>query len=120
MKILLVDDDAFLREMYVTKFVEHGDSVDTVENGKAALAKLAKESYDVVLMDMIMPGMTGTELITAIKNNEATKEVKCIVLSNQGEPSDIDGAERAGAIGFIIKAELIPGEVVNKVHSLII
>lgn len=119
MKILLVDDDAFLRDMYATKFIEAGDNVSSAANAADALSELTDKKFDVVLLDMVMPGMTGVELIKAIKSNDKTKATMCIVLSNQGEETDIKLATKAGASGYIIKADLIPSEVVNKVHSYV-
>lgn len=119
MKILLVDDDAFLRDMYSTKFKEAGHTVSTAQDGDDALRVLKDEGqFDVVVMDMIMPGTTGTELITKIKQTENASVTKCIILSNQGEQNDIDDAHEAGAIGYIIKAESIPSQVVTKVEEL--
>lgn len=115
MKLLLVDDDAFLRDMYATKFNEAGDQVSVAMSGAEALRLIESESYDAVVMDMIMPGITGPDLIKAITE----KGLVCIVLSNQGEQKDIDAATKAGSKGYIIKAELIPSEVVTKVHNLI-
>jgi len=119
MKILLVDDDAFLRDMYATKFTEHGDSVQVAQNGDQALTALSEEPFDVVIMDMVMPGMSGVDLLNAIKLNFPTTKTKYIVLSNQGEDTDIQAATDAGADGYIIKAESIPSEVVAKVHSIV-
>ena len=116
MKILLVDDDAFLRDMYATKFQEAGYEVSTAENGAQAMRLIGEEKFDVALLDMVMPGMSGVELLERIM--ETTSETKCIVLSNQGEQSDIDTANRAGAIGYIVKAESIPSQVVTKVETL--
>lgn len=116
MKILLVDDDAFLRDMYATKFQEAGHTVEVAQNGSEALGKIAEESFDVVLLDMVMPGMTGTELLEKIRLEN--KDVKCVVLSNQGEQTDIAEANKAGAIGYIVKAESIPSQVVDKVEAL--
>ena len=119
MKILLVDDDIFLRDMYATKFSERGDTVVGVENGQETLRKIAEEPFDVVIMDMVMPGMTGTELLKACKNLDLSKPPKYIILSNQGEESDIKKARALGAVGYIIKADSIPSEVVEKVHQLV-
>lgn len=116
MKILLVDDDAFLRDMYATKFQEVGYEVTAAENGTEALRYLKDETYDVALLDMVMPGMSGVELLEQI--TEVAPQTKCIVLSNQGEQTDIDAANRAGAIGYIVKAESIPSQVVSKVEAL--
>lgn len=118
MKILLVDDDAFLRDMYVTKFSEKGDEVKIAEDGDDALQRIKEENYDVVIMDMVMPGITGVKLLQAIQQIDTAHQTKCIVLSNQGERSDVDAALQAGAVGYIIKAELVPSQVVDKVHEL--
>ncbi len=118
MKLLLVDDDAFLRDMYATKFGECGHAVDAADSAAAALAKLEKSSdFDVILLDMIMPGMSGLELITAIKERFPAIKSLFIVLSNQGQSEDIREAMEAGANGYIIKAESIPSEVVRKVEA---
>lgn len=119
MKILLVDDDAFLRDMYAMKFGESGHSVCTVSNGEDALLQLKKESFDAVLMDIIMPGMSGIELLKEIKELGLEKIPSCIVLSNQGEHGDINEALEAGACGYIVKAEKIPSEVVAEVTKLV-
>ncbi len=119
MKILLVDDDVLLRDMYITKFKELGDEVVGVESADKALQKLKEESFDVLISDMIMPGTTGTELVTKVKSDPAYQTIDCIILSNQSEASDIDAAKKAGVTGYLVKAELIPSEVVTKVHELV-
>jgi CheY-like chemotaxis protein len=119
MKLLLVDDDAFLRDMYAIKFTECGHQVDAVDSGAAALTKLQEDSsFDVVILDMIMPGMSGTELVTEAKKRFPDIIARYIVLSNQGQEADISEAMAAGAFGYIIKAESIPSEVVKKVETL--
>jgi CheY-like chemotaxis protein len=119
MKLLLVDDDAFLRDMYATKFAECGHTIDAADSAVAALQKLQQDiNFDVVLLDMIMPGMGGVELISTIKERFPELKAKFIVLSNQGQSEDIEEATAAGAIGYIIKAETIPSTVVKKVEVL--
>lgn len=120
MKILLVDDDAFLRDMYAMKFTESGYEVDAADSPATALRKIEEAgSFDVILLDMIMPGMTGVELIAKIKELYPDMSAKCIVLSNQGLETDIEQAEKAGAVGYIVKAEMIPSDVVKKVEKLV-
>lgn len=119
MRILLVDDDVFLRDMYATKFMEKGDDVVGVGDARRALELLSEEPFDAVIMDMVMPGMTGIDLLRAIKEITQAQHVRCIVLSNQGEEADIQKAMEHGAAGYIIKAELIPSEVVERVHNLV-
>jgi CheY-like chemotaxis protein len=119
MKILLVDDDNFLRDMYATKFTQGGHEVDAVDGGATALARLAQGStYDAIMLDMVMPGMSGLELLSAIKKDFPDQTAKLIVLSNQGQEEDIREATEAGAVAYIIKAESVPSEVLAKVEGL--
>jgi CheY-like chemotaxis protein len=119
MKLLLVDDDAFLRDMYAVKFKECGYTVEVADGPMAALRVLVKsQDFDVILLDMIMPSMTGVELIKEIRSQFPDMKAKCIVLSNQGQDVDIEEAKAAGAVGYIIKAESIPSDVVKKVEIL--
>lgn len=120
MKILLVDDDAFLRDMYATKFSEERYDVVVAKNGTQALNTLRDEAdIDIVMLDMIMPGMTGVDMLKEIQALDLKKPPRCIVLSNQSENSDIDEAMKAGAVGYIVKAEMIPSDVVKEVKKLI-
>jgi CheY-like chemotaxis protein len=119
MKILLVDDDTFLRDMYATKFVECGHDVTAAIHASDAMRILETVTdFDLMLVDMIMPGMTGVELLTALKTDMPELTMKRIVLSNQGQDQDIEEATDAGAIGYIIKAQSVPSEVVKKVEEI--
>jgi DNA-binding response OmpR family regulator len=119
MKILLVDDDGFLRDMYTTKLVEHGHDVDVADGGAAVLSKLEQGiSYELIILDMVMPGTSGVELLRIIKEQFPEQTKCCIFLSNQGQEEDIREATEAGAVGYIIKAESIPSEVVKKVDEI--
>ena len=120
MKLLLVDDDAFLRDMYAIKFGETGFDVDVAETAEQALNKIEQSpDYEIILMDMIMPGMGGVELIGEIKRLFPKMNPCLIVLSNQGQESDVAEATRAGASGYIVKAEAIPSDVVTKVTKIV-
>lgn len=119
MKILLVDDDAFLRDMYTTKFVSCGHEVDVAEGSVGVLAKLQQGiSYDLIILDMVMPGTSGVDLLAMIREQFPNQTKCCIFLSNQGQEEDIREAKEAGAIGYIIKAESIPSEVVERVEEI--
>jgi CheY-like chemotaxis protein len=107
--------------MYALKFSESGYDVYIAETGHQALTFINQTpDFDVILLDMIMPGMTGVELIAEINNTAADMNACCIVLSNQGQESDIAAAKAAGAAGYIIKAEAIPSDVVTQVATLLI
>ncbi len=120
MRILLVDDDMFLRDMYATKFTECGHEVVAVENTAEALRTLeGDKKFTVILMDMIMPGMSGTEFLASVKTVLVEAGIKAIMLSNQGQDADMEEAKAAGAIGYLIKAHMIPSEVVKEVEKII-
>jgi two-component system alkaline phosphatase synthesis response regulator PhoP len=120
MKILLVDDDTFLRDMYATKFIECGHTVVTAVHAPDAIRILEQEGdFELIIVDMIMPGMTGIELMTELRRLQPNADLKFIVLSNQGQDQDIEEAKAAGAIGYIIKAQSIPSEVVKRVEEII-
>lgn len=119
MRILLVDDDAFLRDMYATKFSELGHQIDVADSSEVALAKLETETYDAVLLDVIMPGMTGIELLKRVKEDNLGGDPVCIMLTNQSEEMDRQAALSEGAKGYIVKAEKIPSEVVEEVLSIV-
>lgn len=121
MKILLVDDDLFLCDMYATKFTEKGHTVEQTHSVESALTYLESNEPDVVLLDMIMPGMTGVELLEKIQEKNAGKKVstKFIMLSNQSEESDKKLAMDAGADGYLVKAELMPSGVVEEVEKMV-
>jgi DNA-binding response OmpR family regulator len=118
MKILLVDDDAFLRDMYATKFTQKGYEVDVAETAEVALSKLHDHTYDIALLDIIMPGMNGLELLRKIKSEQLASNPICIMLSNQSEETDKKEAFDGGAKGYIVKAEHIPSEVVDEVARI--
>jgi len=119
MKILLVDDDTFLRDMYAIKFIECGHDVTSAPHAAEALRLLeTSDDFDLLLVDMIMPGMTGVELMSEIRQVLPATKMKFIVLSNQGQDQDVDEATAVGAIGYIIKAQSVPSEVVKKVEEI--
>lgn len=114
--ILIVDDDAFLLDMYTMKFKEAGYKVDNAKSVEQALTKMrGGDTYDIVLMDMVMPQQTGLDLLRILKTESLGGAPIKIVLSNQGEKTDIDAALELGAHGYIVKANAIPSEVVTRV-----
>lgn len=118
-KILLIDDDKFLIEMYSLKFKENSFDVETVFGGQEALEKIKENDiFDIVLMDLIMPAMDGFELLEKIRSEKLAEKSAIIILSNQGQKSDIDRVESLSIDGYIIKASTIPSEVLSKVTDI--
>ena len=111
-RLYLVDDDRFLLDMYAVKFKAAGHEVTAFQSGEEALAALRdKPAPDALLLDIVMPGLDGFEILEAIKKEKLAEGTKVIVLSNQGQESDIEKAKALGAAGYIIKASAIPSEV---------
>jgi len=118
-KILIIDDDTFLLDMYALKFSQNGFEVHTASGGEQALEKLkAGLIPEIILTDIIMPGMDGFEMLKQInEKNLATTSVK-VVLSNKGQQSDIEEGTKLGASGYIIKANSTPTEVIMQVVKI--
>jgi CheY-like chemotaxis protein len=119
-KILIVDDDSFLLDMYALKFSKSNFSVSTALGPESALEKLRGGlSPEIILLDIMMPVMDGFELLAKIKEENISPNSIVIFLSNRGQPSDVAQAESLGASGYIIKASTTPSEVIEKVVSII-
>ena len=117
LKILLIDDDRFLLDMYSLKFKKSGMDIDIASNGLNALEKLKSGSiYDIILLDIIMPGMDGLELLKTIREEKLAPEATIIMLTNQAD--DYDKAKTFNVDDYIIKATTIPSEVVEKTLSV--
>lgn len=119
-KILLVDDDKFILDMYTLKFKEGGFEVVAVSGAQDALDTLAdQDNFDIVLFDLIMPVMDGFMLVEKIREKKLANKSALIVLSNQGQRSDIERVEKFDVDGYIIKANTIPSEVLTKVEKIV-
>ena len=119
-RLYLVDDDRFLLDMYAVKFKGGGHEVIAFSGGEEVLKSLRENPQpDALLLDIVMPGMTGFEVLEAIKREGLKKTMKVIVLSNQGQESDIAQARELGADGYIIKASAIPSEVFAETIKII-
>ncbi len=120
-RIHLVDDDRFLIDLYAVKFKNAGHTVTTFFGGEDLLATLRKgdQEPDAVLLDIIMPGMDGFSTLEALRKEKLLKKAKVIILSNQGQESDIERARALGVAGYIVKASAIPSEVLSETLRII-
>jgi CheY-like chemotaxis protein len=119
-KILIIDDDTFLLDMYAFKFSQGNFEVYTAMNGNQGIEKLQGGlNPDIIMTDIIMPEMDGFEMLEKInKENLATQSVK-IVLSNKSEQADIQKGNELGVSGYIIKAKSTPAEVITQVMEIL-
>lgn len=119
MTVVLVDDDQFLRDMYATKFREKGFTVEPLGSVGETLERLRGGLVPhVILFDMVMPGQSGYDLLSALSDEKLAPAALKIVLSNEGQGADIEKATALGAAGYIVKANTTPSEVVSRVMEL--
>jgi DNA-binding response OmpR family regulator len=117
-KILIVDDDQFLLDIYTTKFSQEGHDVHAVQSGEEALNELEQGDFDIVLLDVVMPSMSGLELLGNIRKRNLVPNATIIILSNQGQEEDILATKDYHIDGYIVKAKTIPSEVLEEVTSI--
>jgi len=117
-KIMIVDDDSFLLDMYSLKFSQSGFEVTAELGSEKALLKL-EEGYkpDLMLLDVVMPGMNGFELLKKIEDEKLAPNAIKIILSNRGQTNDIEEGKKYGAKGYIVKANSTPAEVIEQVKE---
>ena len=117
-RILLAEDDRFLRKAAETALKRHGFSVLPAVDGEEALRVARAETPDAVLLDLIMPKLQGFEVLRALKADAATARIPVIILSNLGQESDVKQAMDAGAAGYFVKANLSLQDLVKKVTEV--
>jgi DNA-binding response OmpR family regulator len=118
-KILIIDDDKFLLDMYSIKFAEQGFVVETALGSEAALEKVTNGLRpDIFLVDLLMPKIDGFQLIEKFHEQGLGKDEVIVILSNLGQKEDIDRGLGLGVDGYIIKAAATPSEVVAKVIDI--
>lgn len=119
-KILLVDDDEFLLDMYSLKFREAGFAVELARGGEDALVLLRQGlTPNVILLDIVMPTIDGFEFLRIAGKENLKKNAKILVLSNLGQKEDIEKGIALGASDYVVKANSTPSEVVKKVQSIL-
>lgn len=113
-RVFLVDDDRFLLDLYAVKFKNAGHDIEVFGSGEdllAALRKTGASMPDAILLDIIMPGIGGFGALETIRKEQLAKGSRIVILSNQGQDSDIEKAKQFAVDGYIIKASAIPSEV---------
>lgn len=109
----------FLSSMIGKKLGELGATLFTTDRGEEAIEIAKKEKPDIILLDILLPGMDGFEVLEKIKSDEETKLIKVIILSNLSQKSDVDKGERLGASRFLIKATVDLDEIVSQVKAVL-
>jgi CheY-like chemotaxis protein len=118
-KVMFVDDDKFLLDMYALKFSKTGYEFRSSDSTAGALREI-RDGYipDILLVDIVMPGMDGHELVAAIRKEKLIPNAAIIMLTNQSSSDDIARSKKLGVDGYIVKATSIPSEVLAEVEKI--
>jgi two-component system phosphate regulon response regulator PhoB len=116
-KVAIVEDDQAISQMYRIKFEAEGFEVDTAENGKLGLEMVEHMRPDIILLDLMMPEMTGDEMLAKLRATDWGKDIKVIILTNMGEQEAPPGLKELKVRRFIVKAEMTPRQVAEMVKA---
>lgn len=119
-KIIIVDDDDFLVDMYATKFGNNEVFVEACKSGSSLLEKLKAEvKTDLILLDIVMPGLSGIDVLKKMREEKLGEGIPIVMLTNQSDEKYIAEAKNFGIAGYIVKSAATPSEVVNEVIDII-
>ncbi|HSX23523.1 MAG TPA: response regulator [Candidatus Saccharimonadales bacterium] len=116
-KIAIIEDDQAISQMYRIKFEAENYEVETAENGKLGLGLAEKMKPDIILLDLMMPEMTGDEMLEKMRKTAWGKDIRVIILTNMGEQEAPPSLKELGVKRFIVKAEMTPRQVAEMVKK---
>jgi DNA-binding response OmpR family regulator len=115
--IFIVEDDMLLVSAYEIKFKKENVDVWVAQDGKEAVTFLTREPADIVLLDLMLPGMSGYEVLAEIRKNDKWKNVPVIVLTNLGQSQDVEKAKSLGVADYLVKADTKINDITEKVKK---
>lgn len=118
-KILIVEDDLFLLGMYATKFELEKLRVFTAEDGEKGFKIAEKEVPDIILLDIMLPGIDGFEVLKKLQADDKLKGIPVVLLTNLSQKNEVEKGLEMGAVDYLIKAHFMPSEVVDKIKKLV-
>ncbi len=118
-KVLVVDDDQALLEMYTMRLKEEAFEVIVARNGEEALARAVDSKPDVILLDVMMPKVNGFDVLDILKSTPETKKIPVLILTVLIQDADRERGLKAGAEDYLVKSETMPGQVIEKVKQVI-
>ena len=118
-KILMVEDDNAMAGVYVKRLENEGFEVKRVDNGEDALATAVEYRPDMIILDVMMPKISGFEVLDILKNTPATAQIKVIMLTALGQDSDQEKAKGLGADDYLVKSQIVINEVIDRIKYII-
>lgn len=117
-KILLVEDDAFVRDLYNTVLTKAGYEIEIANDGEEAVGMAGYKIYDLILLDIMLPKLTGMEVLKALRaDGSRAKDTPVYLLTNLGEENIMQEAYKIGANGYLLKAKYLPKQLVDEVDK---
>lgn len=116
-KVLIVEDDEFLRSLTAKRLEKEGYEVAVAVDGESANGIAVANKPDLILLDLLLPGLDGFEVLKRARADEVTKNTPVIVFSNLGQREDIEKAKGLGANDFLIKANFTLDDVIEKINT---
>jgi DNA-binding response OmpR family regulator len=118
-KVLIIEDDKFIAEALVMKFKENGFDIGHLDNGEKVVAEAITQKPNIIILDIILPGKDGFEILQDLKKDDKTKNIPVIIVSNLGTKGDLEKGRQLGAVDFMIKATVTPGDIVEKAKKVL-
>ena len=118
-RALIIEDEEFIRDIYKRQLEKAGIAVDGFGNGKEGLQALTQSSYNIVLLDIMLPDLNGLEILKQIKQNPNLAKIPVIMLTNLGQDEVIKEGFSLGAQGYFIKASYTPDQIVQEVKNIL-
>ncbi len=118
-KILIIDDDKILCSMYKTKMEVDNFKVFVTNNGNEGIKLARKKKPDLILLDVIMPQIDGFAVLEELKKDDKTKNIPVIILTNLGTDEDKEKGEKIGAVDYLVKADLTPTQITEKIKRIL-
>lgn len=120
-RILIVEDDQFISDMYARSLRKAGYEVDYAPNGTEGIKLATKSTYDLILLDIMMPEMTGIEVLQELRGSdgEGLPNTRIVILTNLAQDDSSRDALKAKADGYLIKADVVPSKLLDVVNKLL-
>ena len=118
-RILLVEDDPFLADIYTTKMEKAGFEVGVIRDGDGVIQAVKEQKPDLLVLDIVLPHLDGWEITKQIKQDENMNGLKIVILSNLGQKNDVEKGLKLGAVKYLIKAHYTPTEIVEEIKKIL-
>jgi len=116
-KILIIEDDFFIRELYERQFTKEGYLILSSEDGPSGLLAASQEKPDLILLDIMLPKLNGLDLLRTLKAKDETKNIPVILLTNLGQESVIKEGFELGAESYLIKSAYTPSQIIDEIKN---